>query len=36
MRCLGALAGLFLLGTLATFRVPLGCAALLLRHKILQ
>jgi hypothetical protein len=36
LRCLGALARLFLLGTLATLGVPLGWAALLLRHKILQ
>ena len=36
LRCLGALAWLFLLRTLATLRVPLCCADLLLRHKILQ
>ena len=36
MCCLGALARLFLLGTLATLGVPLCCATLLLRHKILQ
>jgi hypothetical protein len=32
MRCLGALARLFFLRTLATLRIPLCCAALLLRH----
>ena len=36
LRCLGALARLFLLRTLATLGVPLCCADLLLRHKILQ